>query len=79
MWCSIMRLKIGISPCPNDTFVFHALLKNLIDVDTFEFEVTFADVQSFPFTVTASVIRSGMSSASMSCLYIITPNWLVTG
>ncbi|MCP4264499.1 MAG: 1,4-dihydroxy-6-naphthoate synthase [Candidatus Brocadiaceae bacterium] len=41
-----MRLKIGISPCPNDTFIFHALLKYLIDIDTFEFEVTFADVQS---------------------------------
>ncbi len=41
-----MKLKIGISPCPNDTFIFHALLKNLIDVNSFEFEVTFADVQS---------------------------------
>ncbi len=41
-----MKLKIGISPCPNDTFIFHALLKHLIDVDTFEFVVTFADVQS---------------------------------
>ncbi len=41
-----MKLKIGISPCPNDTFIFHALLKHLIDVDTFEFEATFADVQS---------------------------------
>jgi len=41
-----MKLKIGISPCPNDTFIFHALLKHLIDIDTFEFEVTFADVQS---------------------------------
>ncbi len=43
---SVMKLKIGISPCPNDTFIFHALLKNLIDVDAFEFETTFADVQS---------------------------------
>ena len=46
MWCCIMRLKIGISPCPNDTFIFHALFKNLIDADELEFEVTFADVQS---------------------------------
>ncbi|MBT3878522.1 MAG: 1,4-dihydroxy-6-naphthoate synthase [Candidatus Scalindua sp.] len=41
-----MKLKIGISPCPNDTFIFHALLKHLIDAGIFEFEVTFADVQS---------------------------------
>jgi 1,4-dihydroxy-6-naphthoate synthase len=46
VWCCVMKLKIGISPCPNDTFIFHALLKNLIDVGTFEFETTFADVQS---------------------------------
>ena len=46
MWCSIMKLKIGISPCPNDTFIFHALLNHAIDADEFEFEVTFADVQS---------------------------------
>ncbi|GAX60590.1 periplasmic solute-binding protein [Candidatus Scalindua japonica] len=41
-----MKLKIGISPCPNDTFIFHALLKQLIDVGPFEFELTSADVQS---------------------------------
>ncbi len=46
MRCCIMKLKIGISPCPNDTFIFHALLKQLIDVGSFDFEVTFADVQS---------------------------------
>ena len=41
-----MKLKIGVSPCPNDTFIFHALLKQLIDTGGFEFEATFADVQS---------------------------------
>jgi len=41
-----MKLKIGISPCPNDTFIFHALLDQLVDVNSFEFEATFADVQS---------------------------------
>ncbi|MDR4504605.1 MAG: 1,4-dihydroxy-6-naphthoate synthase [Candidatus Scalindua sp.] len=40
-----MKLKMGISPCPNDTFIFHALLHRLIDTGLFEFEVTFADVQ----------------------------------
>ena len=41
-----MKLKIGISPCPNDTFIFHALLHRLIEVGSFEFEVVFADVQT---------------------------------
>ncbi len=36
-------LKIAFSPCPNDTFVFHALVHGLIE-DTPAFDVTFADV-----------------------------------
>ena len=41
-----MKLKIGISPCPNDTFIFHALLNRFLDECSFEFEATFTDVQS---------------------------------
>ncbi|MDR4496494.1 MAG: 1,4-dihydroxy-6-naphthoate synthase [Candidatus Scalindua sp.] len=41
-----MKLKIGISPCPNDTFIFHALLHRLIEAGSFEFEVIYADVES---------------------------------
>jgi 1,4-dihydroxy-6-naphthoate synthase len=37
------RLSIAFSPCPNDTFVFHALVHGLIP-DTPTFDVTFADV-----------------------------------
>ncbi|MDR4506789.1 MAG: 1,4-dihydroxy-6-naphthoate synthase [Candidatus Brocadiaceae bacterium] len=41
-----MKLKIGISPCPNDTFIFHALLHQLIPVGSLKFEAFFADVQT---------------------------------
>ncbi len=41
-----MKLRIGISPCPNDTFIFHALLNHLVSKNPFDFEVTYADVQS---------------------------------
>lgn len=37
------RLSIAFSPCPNDTFVFHALVHGLIP-DTPPFDVTYADV-----------------------------------
>lgn len=37
------RLSIAFSPCPNDTFIFHALVHGLIP-DTPAFDVTFADV-----------------------------------
>jgi len=35
-------ITLGISPCPNDTFVFHALVHGLVDGP--EVEVTFADI-----------------------------------
>ena len=40
-----MRLKINISPCPNDTFMFHALLHGLVDTRDLEFDVQFADIE----------------------------------
>ncbi|MNH80328.1 1,4-dihydroxy-6-naphtoate synthase [compost metagenome] len=36
-------MKIAFSPCPNDTFVFHALVHGLIPGAP-EFEVTYADI-----------------------------------
>ncbi len=40
-----MKLKIGISPCPNDTFIFYALLHNKIDTEGINFEVLMKDVE----------------------------------
>ena len=34
-----MRLSIGFSPCPNDTFIFDALVNKKIDTKGIEFEV----------------------------------------
>jgi len=36
-------MRIAFSPCPNDTFIFHALVHGLIP-GTPEFEVTYADI-----------------------------------
>jgi 1,4-dihydroxy-6-naphthoate synthase len=36
-------MKIAFSPCPNDTFIFHALVHGLVP-DTPSFDVTFADI-----------------------------------
>lgn len=41
-----MKLSIGISPCPNDTFIFDALLHNKIETKDFEFEIHLADVET---------------------------------
>jgi 1,4-dihydroxy-6-naphthoate synthase len=40
-----MRLRVGISPCPNDTFAFHALLTRALHVDGLEFDFVLADVE----------------------------------
>ncbi|EJF54230.1 putative periplasmic solute-binding protein [Saprospira grandis DSM 2844] len=39
------KIKIGYSPCPNDTFIFDALVHGKIDTEGLEFEVHHADVE----------------------------------
>ena len=41
-----IKIRLGISPCPNDTFIFGALALNLLDDCPFEFITTYADVQT---------------------------------
>jgi len=40
------KLRLGISPCPNDTFIFDALIHHKIDTKGLEFEVSYEDVES---------------------------------
>jgi 1,4-dihydroxy-6-naphthoate synthase len=41
-----MKFTIGFSPCPNDTFIFDALINNKIDTEGFTFEAVLEDVQT---------------------------------
>jgi 1,4-dihydroxy-6-naphthoate synthase len=41
-----MKFTIGFSPCPNDTFIFDALVNNKIDTEGLEFEPVLEDVQT---------------------------------
>lgn len=41
-----MKLTLGFSPCPNDTFIFDALINNKIDTQGLTFEVVTEDVQT---------------------------------
>ena len=41
-----MKLTIGFSPCPNDTFIFDALVNKKIDTEGIEFEALLEDVQT---------------------------------
>ncbi len=41
-----MKLTLGFSPCPNDTFIFDALVNNKIDTEGLEFDTLLDDVQT---------------------------------
>ena len=41
-----IKLSLGFSPCPNDTFIFDALVNKKIDTDGFAFEVFLEDVET---------------------------------
>ncbi len=41
-----MRLTLGISPCPNDTFIFDALASGALDSGGLRFEFVLEDVQT---------------------------------
>ena len=40
-----MKLRLNISPCPNDTYMFEALLHGRVETEGLEFEVAFADIE----------------------------------
>lgn len=41
-----MKLSLGFSPCPNDTFIFDAMVHGKIDTEGLEFEVLMEDVET---------------------------------
>jgi 1,4-dihydroxy-6-naphthoate synthase len=41
----MMKLTLGFSPCPNDTYIFDAMIHGKIDTEGLEFEVLLADVE----------------------------------
>ncbi len=40
-----MKLTLGFSPCPNDTFIFDAIANNKIDKEGLSFEIIIEDVE----------------------------------
>ena len=41
-----MKLTLGFSPCPNDTFIFDALVNKKIDTGELDFDVVLEDVET---------------------------------
>src|SRR5690606_27983000 len=57
-----MKLNLGFSPCPNDTFIFDALIHHKIDTEGLEFNVCFDDVE----TLNQKVFRSETDISKLS-------------
>lgn len=41
-----MKLTIGFSPCPNDTFIFDAMVNGMVDTQGIEFDYVLEDVET---------------------------------
>ncbi len=41
-----MKLSLGFSPCPNDTFIFDAMIHQKINTEGLEFDVVYEDVET---------------------------------
>ncbi|MDD4108278.1 MAG: 1,4-dihydroxy-6-naphthoate synthase [Prolixibacteraceae bacterium] len=51
-----MKLTLGFSTCPNDTYIFDAIIHNKVDTGNLEFEVIMADVEELNRRIMDGVI-----------------------
>jgi len=70
-----MKLSLGFSPCPNDTFIFDALVNHKIDTEGFEFEVMLEDVQTL--NNLAKEGRLDLSKISYGVLPLVSAQYVV--
>jgi 1,4-dihydroxy-6-naphthoate synthase len=70
-----MKFTLGFSPCPNDTFIFDALVNKKIDTKGFDFDVVLDDVQ----TLNQWAIQGKLdfSKISYGVLPLILQNYIV--
>jgi 1,4-dihydroxy-6-naphthoate synthase len=70
-----MKLTLGFSPCPNDTFIFDALVNHKIDTAGMEFEVVLEDVQTL--NLWALEGKLDISKISYGVLPLVLKDYLV--
>ena len=58
-----MRLSLYISPCPNDTFMFDAMVNGRIDCEGLSFDVKFLDIEQ----LNATAMRGEATVSKISC------------
>lgn len=58
-----MLLKLHISPCPNDTFMFDAMINRRVDCEGLEFDVEYHDIEE----LNDGVLRGVADVSKISC------------
>ncbi len=71
----MMQYTIGFSPCPNDTFIFDAMVNHKIDTHGLNFEVTLEDVETLNEMALHQTLD--FSKVSYGVLPLITENYQV--
>jgi 1,4-dihydroxy-6-naphthoate synthase len=65
----VKKMTLNFSPCPNDTFIFHAMLHDLVDVENLTFEVHIADVEELNMQAFAGEVAiTKLSCAAYACV-----------
>jgi 1,4-dihydroxy-6-naphthoate synthase len=72
-----MKLRVGLSTCPNDTFAFHAILERRIDLRGLEIEAELLDVQQLNDGLFAD--RYDVSKASFHAALLLAGRYQVLG
>ena len=70
-----MKITLGFSPCPNDTFIFDALVNNKLDTGDLEFDVILEDVQTLNQLALENVLD--FTKISYGVLPLLLNNYIV--
>ncbi len=70
-----MRIKLYISPCPNDTFMFDALINGRIDTQGLDFDVEYYDIEE----LNSRSMKGEAQISKISCAMLphITPTYIL--
>ena len=71
----MMDFTLGFSPCPNDTFIFDALVNSKIDTGNFKFNVRLEDVETLNEMAKNMVLD--FTKISYGVLPLVAPNYKV--
>ncbi|MBC7744405.1 MAG: 1,4-dihydroxy-6-naphthoate synthase [Flavobacterium sp.] len=70
-----MKLSLGFSPCPNDTFIFDAMIHQKIDTEGLDFEVFFDDVETLNLKAIAQQLD--ITKLSFHAYAYVTDNYVL--